>query len=247
MKKRDLLLKMKEELSNYQIGLHNIGLKKYISMLGEWNPNKDLYKLTGAKISEQAVAEHIIQTGLHVVERCIGLTSTVKFIEELNDKSLDYTYNQYSVGKVWNVIVAIPESINYQGNNYYLGDLRYCVNFGNMMFLNPNVAPIFIYGYYQINIEKFLETDFDAFNIMNNVIYSEDIEFYPNPNFYGILTDEEKEKALQQIFQNNKRLIKVLKLANSDSRLGTLFTSSYERFIIGETRKQKRLTYNKRK
>lgn len=247
MKKRDLLLKMKEELSNYQIGLHNIGLKKYISMLGEWNPNKELYKLTGTKVSEQAIAEHIIQTGLHVVERCIGLTSTVKFLEELNNKSLDYTYNQYAVGKVWNVIIGIPKSINYQGTNYYLGDLKYCVNFGNMMFLNPNVSPIFIYGYYKINIDKFLETDFEASNIMDNVIYSEDVEFYPNPNFYGLLTEAEKEQSLQQIFKNNQRLIKILRLANNDSKLGMIFTTSYERFVIRETRKQKRLIYSKEK
>ena len=33
MEKKELLLKMKEELSRYQIGFHNIGLKKYQNVL----------------------------------------------------------------------------------------------------------------------------------------------------------------------------------------------------------------------
>lgn len=248
MNKRELLVKMKAELSNYQIGLHNIGLDKYKAMLGEWNKSRNLYELTGSDICEKYVAEHIMQTGLYVTERAVGLKSTVKFLDNLSDDSLDYTYNKYTLGKVFNVIIGVPKVLYYEGDSYSLGDLGYYANVGNMLFLNPNVFPQFIYGYYERDIVEILEEDVgQGRKIISKILYSPDLEFYQNPEFYGLLTENMQEDFLSRVFENDGRLLRILKLANNNSVFGLLFCSSFERFVVRETRKQvKSLTYERK-
>lgn len=243
MKNRDLYRQIKRELEGYQFGLHNIGIDKYNSLIKCRNGIGDSFKFTGAIISEKSIADNIVKTGLRIVERPVGLRSTVMPIEKFSDESFNYTYNMDEEGLVWNIIVAIPSFIKYKGSEYFIGDIGEWVNICNMLMFNPIIYKEFIYGYYT---KEILKRKRNEAGVISHV-FSDELEFFLNPNFFGNLDECNKELVLSRIFGENRRLLDSLKLANNDKILGLLFRTSFERFVISRTREQvKRLCYDRK-
>ena len=234
MEKKELLLKMKEELSRYQIGFHNIGLKKYQNVLELCEDTKDAF-LIDTEITEKNIAEHIMKTGLNIVKDYGGLSSTVWFFDKQKDTSLDYTYNHIELGTVWNIIAGVPNPLSYNNKEYFLGDLQYATNVGNLMLFDKRLPKEFIYGYYG---RKIVDKKCENSYVNNDFIYDDVLEFYSNPEFFEYLGKEEKDFVLDNLFLNKKRALENLKAANNYSYLPLLFKTSSEKHIIQSTRKQ---------
>ncbi len=245
MKNIELYKQMKSELDGYQFGLHNISVSKYKSAINLTIGIRDNLDFTGAEISEKSIADNIVRTGLNIVDRAMGLRSTVMPVKEFNEDSFDYTYNDWEEGTIWNVIVAIPRFIKYQGKEYFIGDINEWISICNMLMFKSNIAREFIYGYYSKEItEKHLEPigkGSNSFNISHT--FSDELEFSSNPYFFEYLNNSDRSLVLRRMFDNDRRLLRNLKLANN-SKLGMAFRTSYEKFVIKNTREQvKRLTY----
>lgn len=243
MKNRELCMQMKRDLDGYQFGLHNIGIDKYKSLFNHHNGIGESLKFTGSMVTERSIADNIIKKGLRIVERPVGLRSTVMPIKELNDESFNYTYNMWEEGLVWNIIVAIPRFIKYDGTEYYIGDIDEWVNISNMLMFNPVIFSEFIYGYYT---KKILEKKHSEVGSISH-IFSDDLELFLNPYFFENFNSNDKNLILKRIFEENRRLLDNIKLANNTSVLGLIFRTSFERFVISKTREQvKRLSYDKK-
>lgn len=245
MKNIDLFLKMKKDLDGYQIGFHNIGLKKYQRLISGDYKYKDLFEITGADVSEKAIAERILNSGLKVVERCRGLRSTVMPVNDFNEESLNYTYNLYGVGTTYNIIVAIPYIFYYNGEKYFVGDINDWASFCNIFMFPSGITKEFIYGYYTKEIVDSIEERVGN-NVWHELIYDDELEFVDNHNFYGKMSQEDQALFLREIFKGRRRLLSNLKLANSDKKWPLLFRTPYERMVIKNTREDaKRLIYEK--
>lgn len=243
MKNRELYMQMKRDLDGYQLGLHNIGIDKYKSLINHHNGIGEDFKFTGAIVTEKSIANNIIKTGLRIVERPVGLRSTVMPLKELNDESFNYTYNMLEEGMVWNIIVAIPRFIKYNGTKYYIGNIDEWVNICNMLMFNPLIFREFIYGYYT---KEILEKKSSEVGSISHV-FSDELELFLNPNFFENYDSNGKNLILKRIFEENRRLLDNIKLANNNSILGLIFRTSFERFVINKTREQsKRLSYDKK-
>lgn len=233
MEKKELLLKMKEELSGYQIGFHNIGLEKYHYALELCENTKEKF-LIDKEINKKNIAEHIMRAGLNVIKDHRGLSSTVWFFDKQKDTSLDYTYNHIELGTVWNIIVGVPNPLPYKNEEYFLGDLQYATNVGNLMLFDRRLPKEFIYGYYGIKIVgKKIENSY----VNNDFIYDDVLEFYSNPEFFAYLCKEGQDFILEKML-SKKRILTNLRAANNDSYLPLLFKTSSEKYIIQSTRKQ---------
>lgn len=239
MKKSDLILKMKNELVGYQIGLHNISLTKYNSLIREGKKKDKQIDLTGAVVSEKVIAENILVNGLYIADKARGMLSTVLPTRCVGaDCFLDYVgwsdfSNRDLSVSLWNVIIAIPYVINYEGSDYFIGDItdvfnlmgRYSI--ANSDLFDSSIPKEFIYGYYEMVMEK------------DNPYFVDDIYFYENPNFFEKLDKERQKVVFKILLTTKKRLLYNLKLANDDSKFKLLFRTSRERNMINATRKQK--------
>lgn len=253
MKKSDLISKMKEELQNYQIGLHNISIDRYNILMQNCKRSYKKIELTGAVVSEKAIAENILVNGLQIIDKSRGMLSTVLPIRNVfSDCFLDYMglsafFKKGLRESYWNIIIAIPYFINYDGFEYFVGDLsEYFVgdltgrfNIANNYLFNSVVSKEFIYGYYEIKMER---DNRDFYNPCND-----DIKFYENPCFYEKLDKENQQAVLRRFLKNRRRLLANLKLANDYNEFKMLFRTPRERDIINATRGQrKRLFYGKK-
>lgn len=234
MEKKELLHKMREELSGYQTGFHNISKQKYLDILKLCEDIKELF-LFDKEVNEKNIAEHIMKTGLNVAKDYRGLSSTVWFFSSLEDNSLDYTYNHNELGTVWNAIASIPNPLPYKNKKYFLGNLQEAINVGNLMLFNQTLPKEFIYGYYGI---KIVGKKVEGSLIDRDFIYDDVLEFYNNPEFFGYLSRKEQEFVLEKLFTDKKRELNNLKAANNNSKLSILLQTSSEKFIIQETREQ---------
>lgn len=226
MKKKELILKMQTELPNYQFGLHNISLRRYLKTVKSGNKRDKKIELTDSFVSEKSIAERILGTGLHVVEKSLGFRSTVIPIINDNDECLDYSGWRTSKGICTNVIIAIPYTINYDGNEYFLGDLLASTNMANDYIFNECVDKEFIFGYYNIEFEEYPRS------------FSDDIEFIKNPNFFENLDKESQNQVLKRLLTAKRNILGDLKLVIDYNKFKMFFKSYYERTIIDLTRKQ---------
>lgn len=236
MTNKELLLQMKEELSSYQIGLHNISLQKYQSLIRFYHERAPEFMFdTLEEIREPVIARQIMQEGLKVLDVAMGLRSTVSFLSPLEESSFDYNYNG-CIENVCNVVVAVPSYLYYQGKDYFVGDLRNYVNVGNTYLFNGRLLPVFVYGYY---IKEILSTSLDE-NGFSVYSFSDQLEFFENPLFWSKLTEEERQDTLERLFREKKKAFRLLQIANSGNRLEQLLCSSTSKNVIRQTKEQEK-------
>lgn len=254
MEKKELILKMKEELQNYQIGLHNIRVDNYNTWVERGIPEdkKEIVELSGAVVSEKAIAENILTKGFCVMNP-LGLRATTTPLKELDDTALDYDYyGGRRENQNWNVIVAVPRFLRYEGTDYFLGDYNYVLTVANYYLFKPLLFSEFVYGYYVIDSVKDSEK-------LTRSTFSQEVDFFPNPNFIEKLDDDKKELFLNELWVKKDKLLEYLELVHSNSCLllkmrpsnifdrGAIIRAKNMRAVISETRKQrKRLFYGKK-
>lgn len=239
----NLIKKDLGDISDYCLGLHNICMYKY-KYFATTKGYTDL-KLDKDDITEEDIARRILSAGLKVIKTYLGLTSTVmSFDHPLDPDIFNYVYNGNPLvnsHSTCNVIVARPNYISFQESKFFLGDLTQYDSVGNAVLFNRTLHPSFIYGYYTKAIKEEPKSIYS-----HKITFSNTLSLHRNPNFWSLLSEEEKEKKLTQIFRENKNVLKAIKLANNDSHLGLIFVPSKERKSIIETRKQrKELTLKK--
>lgn len=228
----ELINKMRSELTNCQIGLHNVSSEKFQNIITFLPEHRDVFRFTSAEVTDEAIAKQILISGLRVLDKPFGLRSTVTFLKKLTDTSLEYNYNATD-NITTNVIVAIPKYIPYEGEEYYIGDLRSYQNIGNMLLFNPVLLPEFIYGYYTRRV---------ASNISNGHItfdYDGHLTFNENQIHFTKQTLLEQKETIKKLIELRKHSLKYMRLANNTQLLPLIFTPSYARTAIMETRKQK--------
>lgn len=237
MTNKELLLKMKVELENYQIGLHHMSLESYQDVIKYAHWKKFKYQIDG-DVTEESLAKHIIKDGLNVSDIPFGLRSTVSFFEKITSDTFNYNYHS-DEGTIWVIIIATPYFINYNGRPYFVGNLTYSVNVGNMILFNYKLPSEFIYGYYTKNVLETIVGQ-DGFKTHR---YDDKLTFYENPDFWMRLDSDTQDDVMNKIFNSRKRSLSALKLANNHSRLRLIFNP--DKFIIKSTREQhKKLGYN---
>lgn len=252
MEKSELISKMKEELKNYQIGLHNVSINRYYNFVANGGKRGKQIELTGALVSEKAIAKNILTMGLYVADKSHGMLSTVLPTKNVCSDFFDFGgwcffnfYENWTENTIWNVIVAIPYVINYDGK-YFIGNItnytlsstsnefniaRY--NIANNYLFNSVIPREFIYGFYGRKIER----DNQGKPFFSDV--SEDIAFFENPCFFEKLDKEKQHEVVRRLLKNKKRVLANLKLANDYNNFDMPFRTSRERDIINATKRQR--------
>lgn len=232
MTNQELYEKMRKELPHYQIGFHQISLQKYQEVMHRDSPIRAMdFKIDGENVDEKAIANRIMQKGLQIWDRRLGLSTTTSFSREFLPSELNYKYYLKS-GYVYNMIFAIPYFLTYENKDYFIGNLSMSsLNIGSRFIFNESIPSEFVYGYYG------KETPFGLSSTCQQFL--EDLDFYPNDRFWETLTVEEQKKVLQRIFADQKK-DRVLRLANNHSQFSLLRQDEFTRFIVRQTRKQKK-------
>ncbi len=232
MTNQELFEKMQKEIPHYQIGFHQISLRKYQSLINCNLPRALDFQIDGESVDEKTIAEHIVKKGFQIWDTKNGLCSTTYFPSSFSKDRLNYKY--YSKDQqVCNIIFAIPYFITYEGKEYFIGNLYSSLGAGNNIIFNDRISPEFIYGYY----EK--ETPV-VYNPFCEFLFSDDLIFHENDYFWIHLSSEKQRQVLKNIF-DEKRKGNALRLVNNHRQLELLNYDSLTRLIIRRTRKQKKL------
>lgn len=231
MTNQELYEKMKLEVPHYQIGFHQINLQKYHEIKHRDNPTRAIdFQIDGEPVDEKVIANRIMQKGLQIWDRRLGLSSTTSFPREFLPEKLNYKYYLRG-GYICNIIFAVPYFLTHENRNYFIGNLSMSLNVGSRFLFNETIPAEFVYGYYE------REASFGHFP---SQYFSEDLDFHPNDRFLENLTPEEQKLVLQKIFLDQKKN-RVLRLANNHSQLSLLKQDELTRFLIRETRRQRRM------
>lgn len=234
MKNSELAKKIFEELDpTYQIGLHNVCIEHYKSML---RYRKELYFTDKENIKEEDIISKILETGLIVSEHCIGLRSTVNYqgnVESICPDIFNYAYwTDDQEGKAYNLIAIIPSYITINDKQYFIGQMKEFVNIANFSFFYSLLPKEFIYGYYTKEYTSIKKENDDYYS----KLFDDNLEFFPNPNFYHFL--ENKEEFWLQFLKDNKISMSVLNGANYPNIFNNLFHRFRNRHAIKMTREQ---------
>lgn len=232
MTNEELFLKIQKEIPHYQIGFHQISLQKYREVMHRDSPIRAMdFKVDGENVDERAIANRIMQKGLQIWDRRLGLSTTTYFPKDFLPEKLNYKYYLRS-GYVYDIIFAIPYFFTYEKRDYFIGNLSMSLNVGSRFIFNESIPSEFVYGYYR------KETPFGLSPYDQQ--FSNDLDFHSNNRFWEALTLAEQQQVLQKIFANQKKN-RVLRLANNHSQLSLLKQDELTRFLIRETRKQKKV------
>ena len=235
--------------SNYQIGLHQVGV--FNKNKSELAVKKNNILARIRRVSSKDICNNIMQTGLlnsnDDISKTVSPFGTIDEIEkdrQLKEMFLNYEYSSdLSEPKngVYDIVVAIPESVKIDGEEYYFGHFKHpfvsSTNDQNLsvckrIFGSDDIPPEFIYGY----IRK----------------RGDQIEFVPNPKFIGcnlefIRSDFYKKiiagRKLSSITEENQR-VQYDNLSNSPfcSYQKYLIRGLYEK--ITELKTQENYDYN---
>lgn len=243
MTNQELLKKIKQEITNYQIGLHNISRWKHKRMTNYFPAHiAKKYHINTTYLTEETIAIQIIKTGLYIADPPHGLTSTVTFLTNPEAASFNYNYNG-SKSYTWNILIAIPQFLTYKDQTYFIGNLTKPINLANMLLFNPTLPPEFIYGYYCKKIMNFDITPLGC----TTYEFSEELELHENTSFWGKLSLKDQEEILTTLFQERMHTMEALELANNDEPLNSIFNTSLITDAIVETRIQRKRLEPKRK
>lgn len=233
MLNEELYEQIKREIPQYQIGFHQISLQKYQDVVNCESVRALEFKIDGENVDEKMIANRIMQKGLQIWDTRRGLCSTSSFHREFKADRLNYKY--YSLSQhVCNIIFAVPYFITYEGKSYFLGNLSFPSSIGSNIIFNESIPPEFVYGYYEKE---------SSIGIYPNQYFSENLDFHANDGFWKNLTLEEQKQVLQKIFSNQQKS-RALRLANNHRQIELLSCDNLTRFIIKQTRRQKK-TYVK--
>jgi len=217
MTNKELLLKVKEELNGYRIGLHHASFHKYLD---------GVYDGINGVVTDESIAENIIKKGIIVRDHGIGLSSTIHFLSSnLNERDFNYVYFPADNDEVYDVIVAIPYNIMYQGEKYFIGGDG-DANIANNLLFNYCLYSPFVYGYYK---KEVLECS-------DHCEYSNELSLALNPNFWSQNKQSINEKIMSAIINNRKNTLSAIKLANSNIPAPLIVHP--DRFFIQETQQQ---------
>ncbi len=231
MLNQELYEKIKREIPQYQIGIHQISLQKYQDVVSCGSIRALDFKIDGESVDEQTIAERILQNGFQIWDTRRGLCSTSSFHNDFEASRLNYKY--YSLSQqVWNIIFAIPYFITYEGKSYFLGNLSFPSSVGSSIIFDDSVPSEFIYGYY----EKETPVTYEPFR---QFYFSDKLQFYQNNRFWINLNSQEQGQVLKKLF-SEKRKNRALRLANNHRQIELLSYDHLTRFIIKQTRKQKK-------
>lgn len=189
MTNRELLGKIRSDIDNeYYIGLHNLNIDSYCFKL---KYDLDKYYINLDMINEDMIVSSILNRGLIVPNRYMGLCSTVRFFKNIDEDIFNYIYGDV-LGDKYVLIILIPKYIYINGYKYLLRDLvdnNHMVNYSLFDSLLPKE---FIYGYYVRNV-----------NFNNGFIFSKDLEFYSNNDFYGYMDRYQQEEFWINYLRDN--------------------------------------------
>lgn len=238
----ELLAKINKDLDGeYQIGFHHSTIESYI-IKSRFDPQK--YCMDPDEVSENDIVASIFSNGLYVPEKCIGLDSTVRFLDDINVSSFNYKYAG-GCGKKYILVIIIPNIIYLGDREYFIGDMTQPISLVNYSFFHTLLPKEFIYGYYikEVSYKDDIKRDFYFYD---DYVFEEEFEFYPNDNFYGFMSKDKREEFWLNYFKSNKLSISILDAVNYPNIFNTLFQNSRNRYAIKETRKQlKRRKYRK--
>lgn len=229
------LLKEIEKLDpTYQLGLHSVNVLSH-KISTSCKKNKERYVINKENITEKDIVENILNNGLYIGEKSMGLTSTVSikgYVNQLSPKIFDYIYHheETSENKAFVIIVILPTFIHIKEKEYFIGEnSQYfnSVNIANDILFNYLLPKEFIYGYYS--------KDFAEVN--DNLIFGEELNFYKNPNFYDFISD--KEKYWIEFFKNNKINLSILQAVNNPTFLNSIIYKQHIKWVIENTKNQK--------
>jgi len=203
MNNRDLFLKINDDLNkNYLVGLHNTTKDAYIlkSMF-----DVDKYCMNIDNVDEEDIVNSILNNGLYVSNRCVGLKSTVFFPNKINVDIFNYLHIKkfnINMNKIYVIVVAIPKYIYLNGKKYFLRNKLEYVDMASYSLFDILLPKEFIYGYYVKNI-SYKECCIYDDNFINNIIFDEGLEFYQNDCFYKFMSKEEQEEFWINYFKDN--------------------------------------------
>lgn len=237
MTNEQLLEKINQELDGkFQIGFHNLTVDRYKGK-ALYGYDKELYTMNPEDVTNYDIVSSILKKGLYVSDRWVGLSSTVRFQNELRADCFNYLYWNHGSSKKYVIIVMIPTYIYIGDREYYLGDMTEPINLANYSLFCYLLPKEFIYGYYVRDV-KAKETVVGEGLTSTEFIFEEDFDFFSNPNFYGYMTDKGKEQFWIDYFKQSDIDISILKAVNYPNLFNRLFQNSRNRYSIQETRKQ---------
>lgn len=177
----------------YHVGLHNATKLAY-SLKSRFD---DKYYINSGNVTEKDVVSSILNKGLYVSDRMLGIMSTVTFLDKVTPDSLNYFYwCDLPSNKCYVVIVAVPKYICLYEKKYKLSNVLMQQGIVNYSLFDILLPKELIYGYYAKDIAFISKNDNDV-----EAIFNENLEFVGNENFYGYMDDSEREEFWVKYFQ----------------------------------------------
>ncbi len=235
MTNEKLFEKIRQEIPHYQIGFHQISLYKYHEVINRDDSRVVEFKIDDEAITTDRIAQQIFNNGFRIWDRLVGLSSTSYFPERLSPDSFNYQYYRKERNtQICNLLLAVPYFLNDGKRKFFIGDLSISINVGQRLLFNDGIPPEFVYGYYV----KDCTWDSSTFS---NCFFSNELEFHENNHFWIHLNPEKQQELVRELFAKKREAYKSLRLANNHSQLQLLSYDRIGRFIIRETREQKKV------
>ena len=183
--------------------------------INKCNLNEDYFHFTNRKNIES-----ILNNGLYIPCKCVGIKSTVFFPNKINLDTFNYLHLKNfnnNMDKIYVIIVAIPKNIYLNGKKYSLGDKLEYIDVASYSLFSSLLPKEFIYGYYVKNITYKKDIVNDKY-IVNNIVFDEGLEFYQNDCFYKFMSNKEQEEFWINYFKENNLDISLLFSDNNFSK-----------------------------